>query len=43
VDWAASYGIAAVDVELSTHYSLDWEINLRILDEFLNWQPLSEP
>ncbi len=43
VDWAASYGIAAVDVELSTHYNLDWEINLRILDEFLNWQPFPEP
>ncbi len=43
VDWASSYGIAAVDVELSTHYSLDWEINLAILDKFLNWEPVIEP
>ena len=43
VDWAASYGIAAVDVELSTHYSLDWEINVAILAELLHWQPVTEP
>jgi hypothetical protein len=39
VDWASLYGIAAVDVELSTHYNLDWEINLAILEVLLNWQP----
>jgi hypothetical protein len=39
VDWAASNGIAAVDIELSTHHSLDEAINLRVLYTFLNWRP----
>jgi hypothetical protein len=39
VDWASLYGIAAVDVELSSHYNLDLEINLAILDELLHWRP----
>jgi predicted deacylase len=38
-DWAVSQGIAAVDVELTTHYDTDYEINLRVLDEFLAWRP----
>jgi hypothetical protein len=37
VDWAAYYDIAAVDVELRTHYDLDYEINVAVLDAFLNW------
>jgi hypothetical protein len=39
VDWSAANGIAAVDIELSTHYSLDEAINQRVLYAFLNWQP----
>ncbi len=42
-DWAAQNGIAAVDVELSTHYSLDLEQNLRVLQVFLNFQPWGTP
>lgn len=37
IDWAAAQGIAAVDVELSTHSEMDWVTNLRILQAFLNW------
>ncbi len=39
VDWAAANGIAAVDIELSTHYNLDVAINQRVLYTFLNWHP----
>ncbi len=38
-DWATENGIPAIDVELSTHYSIDFEINLKILDVFLEWSP----
>ncbi|NTW08608.1 MAG: hypothetical protein HGA28_03470, partial [Anaerolineaceae bacterium] len=38
VDWASSQGIAALDIELSDHSHIDLDINLRILDVFLNWQ-----
>jgi predicted deacylase len=38
-DWAASQGIPAVDVELRTHESTDFEINLRVLEMFLQWRP----
>jgi predicted deacylase len=38
VDWAAYYDIAAVDVELRTHYDLDYEINFQVLQEFLAWE-----
>lgn len=38
-DWAASNGIHAVDIELSTHDSVDYEINLRVLLTFLSWRP----
>lgn len=38
VDWAAYYDIAAVDVELRTHYDLDYEINLQVLNSFLQWK-----
>lgn len=37
VDWAAAHDIAAIDIELSTHNELDYEINLKVLDRFLNW------
>ena len=39
VDWAASLGAAAVDLELSNHTDTDFDINLRVLDVLLNWQP----
>jgi len=37
IDWASAHDIAAVDIELSTHSKLDYEINLKVLDRFLNW------
>jgi predicted deacylase len=37
IDWAAWVGIAAIDIELSTHFYTDFEQNLRILDTFLHW------
>ena len=38
-DWAADNGIAAIDVELSTHWDTDFEQNLVILQTFLDWRP----
>jgi hypothetical protein len=38
-DWAADNGIAAIDVELSTHWYTDFEQNLVILQTFLDWRP----
>lgn len=38
-DWAAQQGIPAVDVELTNHYETDFEINLRVLEAFVNWRP----
>ncbi|HLB65795.1 MAG TPA: M14 family zinc carboxypeptidase [Anaerolineales bacterium] len=38
-DWAAASGIPAVDLELSTHWGTDFEVNLRILETFLAWEP----
>lgn len=39
-DWASSVkGIPSVDIELLNHEDTDFQINLRILDSFLNWQP----
>ncbi len=38
-DWAASQGIPAVDVELSTHDSTDFDINVQVLEMFLSWRP----
>ena len=37
-DWASENGIAAIDVELTNHYESDFDINLRILEAFLNWR-----
>ena len=37
VDWASTLGIAALDIELTDHTRTDLEINLRVLDTFLNW------
>jgi hypothetical protein len=38
VDWAANQGIAALDIELSTHVGTDFDINLAILNAFLAWR-----
>lgn len=38
-DYLASIGIPAVDIELSNHKDSDFDINLRILHQFLTWEP----
>lgn len=38
-DWAAERGIPALDIELMNHQDTDLEINLRVLEIFLNWNP----
>lgn len=43
VDWAAANGIAAVDVELSTHRDLELERNLALMDAFLRWEAWPAP
>ena len=37
-DYGVSMGAASVDMELSNHRDTDFEINLRVLNVFLNWQ-----
>ncbi len=37
IDWLSQQGIAAAEVELSTHEALDWEQNLRGILAFLDW------
>jgi predicted deacylase len=39
IDWASAQGIAAVDVELSTHEDIELGVNLEILQAFLEWRP----
>lgn len=39
IDWASDQGIAAVDIELTDHVHSDFDQNLRILINFLHWQP----
>jgi hypothetical protein len=38
-DFAVANGIPAVDLELHTHTSTDFEENLKILQAFLEWRP----
>ncbi|OGO15534.1 MAG: hypothetical protein A2Z14_17700 [Chloroflexi bacterium RBG_16_48_8] len=38
-DWAADNGVAAIDIELSSHWDTDFEQNLIILQSFLDWRP----
>ena len=38
-DFAVAQGIPAVDLELHTHSSTDFEENLEILKSFLDWRP----
>lgn len=42
IDWASLQGIAAVDIELTDHQNLDHDINRKVLEAFLVWQPESE-
>jgi len=37
VDWLSTQGIAAIEVELTTHQDIEWERNRRGLLAFLNW------
>jgi hypothetical protein len=37
IDWLTSQGINAVEIELSTHHSLDWEQNWPAFIAFLYW------
>ena len=39
VDWTANQGIASLDVELTNHTDTDFDMNLRVLQVFLNWKP----
>jgi protein MpaA len=39
VDWVATTGAAAVDVELSNHWDTDFEINLKLIMELVTWKP----
>jgi predicted deacylase len=37
-DWASQNGIAGIDVELTNHRDTDFQMNLRVLEVFLNWR-----
>jgi hypothetical protein len=37
-DWANENNIAAVDIELTDHTNTDYEMNLKVLNIFLNWK-----
>jgi hypothetical protein len=37
IDWLTAHGVAAVEIELSTHTDLDGEPNLRAVLAFLRW------
>jgi len=37
-DWADVRGIPALDIELTDHTHTDYEMNLKVLDVFLNWK-----
>jgi hypothetical protein len=39
VDWGLGLGIAGVDLELTDHENTDFDINLRVLDVLLHWEP----
>ncbi|MEW6092789.1 MAG: M14 family metallopeptidase, partial [Chloroflexota bacterium] len=38
-DWADEHGIPALDVELTNHTDTDFEMNLRVLEVLVTWQP----
>lgn len=39
ISWVAAQGIAAVDIELTNHHDTDFEINLKVLEAFLMFEP----
>ena len=39
VDWTANLGIPSLDLELTNHTDTDFDMNLRVLNVFLNWKP----
>jgi len=39
VDWTANEGVPSVDLELTDHTHTDFEMNLKILQMFLEWEP----
>lgn len=39
VNWFALQGMAAVDIELTNHRDTDFEINLKVLEAFLSFEP----
>ncbi|MFQ5942541.1 MAG: M14 family metallopeptidase [Anaerolineales bacterium] len=41
-DWASHIGIPALVVELTNHRDTDLDINLRVLEAFLKWEPARE-
>ena len=38
VDWTANQGIASLDLELTNHTDTAFDMNLRVLNVFLNWK-----
>jgi len=38
VDWTANQGIASLDLELTNHTDTDFDMNLKVLNVFLNWK-----
>jgi hypothetical protein len=38
-DYAVSRGAAAVDMELTNHRDTDFQMNLKVLDLLLHWEP----
>lgn len=39
IDWASDQGVAAIDIELTDHVHTDFDQNILILFNFLQWQP----
>jgi hypothetical protein len=37
IDWLTLHGITTVEIELTNHYDIDWDINWNALMAFLGW------
>jgi LysM repeat protein len=37
IDWLSTHGIAATEIELTTHQDIEWERNLRGILAFIKW------
>ncbi len=37
IDWLSTQGIAAVEIDLTTHQDIEWQRNLSGIRAFLNW------